>query len=50
LMRCYCRQGQRHLALRQYHLCTEVLTRELGVPPTQETTTLYDHIRNEGVV
>jgi DNA-binding SARP family transcriptional activator len=50
LMRCYCRQGQRPLALRQYQLCTEVLARELGVPPAQETTALYQHIRNEGVV
>ena len=46
LMRCYSRQGQRHLALRQYHLCMEALTGVLGVSPMQETTSLYHQIRN----
>ncbi len=45
LMRCYSRQGQRNLALRQYHLCVEKLKEELEVPPTQETTALYEQIR-----
>jgi DNA-binding SARP family transcriptional activator len=45
LMRCYSRQGQRNLALRQYHLCVETLARVLDVPPMQETTTLYHQIR-----
>lgn len=45
LMRCYSRQGQRHLALRQYHICVESLRAELEVDPAPETTQLYDHIR-----
>jgi DNA-binding SARP family transcriptional activator len=46
LMRCYSRQGQRNLALRQYHLCVEKLQQELGVPPTDATVALYHRIRN----
>lgn len=45
LMRCYSRQGQPYLALRQYHLCVEALEEELDVSPTQTTTALYDQIR-----
>jgi len=45
LMRCYCRQGQPYLALRQYHLCAETLQKELEVPPMAETLALYEHIR-----
>lgn len=45
LMRCYSRQGQSYLALRQYHMCVETLKEELDVPPTQATTTLYKQIR-----
>jgi DNA-binding SARP family transcriptional activator len=44
LMRCYSRQGQRNLALRQYHVCEEILARVLDVSPMQETTTLYRQI------
>ena len=47
LMRCYLRQGQRHLALRQYHRCMETLKSELDVPPMPATTRLYDMIRQE---
>lgn len=50
LMRCYSRQGQRHLALRQYHICVEALRGELEVDPAPETTLLYDHIRQRGSV
>jgi DNA-binding SARP family transcriptional activator len=45
LMRCYSRQGQRYPALRQYHLCVETLKNDLDMPPTPETTTLYEQIR-----
>lgn len=45
LMRCYSRQGQRHLALRQYHLCLETLKAELDVSPTSATMALYEQIR-----
>jgi DNA-binding SARP family transcriptional activator len=45
LMRCYSRQGQYHLALRQYQMCVEALRAELEVEPALETTQLYDSIR-----
>jgi DNA-binding SARP family transcriptional activator len=45
LMRCYQRQGQRHLALRQYHLCVEALKQELDVPPMPATDELYRQIQ-----
>jgi DNA-binding SARP family transcriptional activator len=45
LMRCYSRQGQRYLALRQYHLCVEALNEELEANPTSATTELYERIR-----
>jgi DNA-binding SARP family transcriptional activator len=45
LMRCYNRQGQPYLALRQYHLCVEALREELDAPPTQKITTLYEQTR-----
>jgi DNA-binding SARP family transcriptional activator len=45
LMRCYGWQGQRHLALRQYHLCMEALARVLDVSPMGETVALYHQVR-----
>jgi len=45
LMRSYLRRGQRHLALRQYHLCVEALEQELDVPPMPATIELYRHIQ-----
>lgn len=45
LMRCYARQGQHHLALRQYHDCHDALRAELDVGPSPETTQLYRRIR-----
>jgi len=50
LMRCYSRQGQRNLALRQYNMCAEALTRVLDVSPMQETVSLYEQIRNREAV
>jgi DNA-binding SARP family transcriptional activator len=47
LMCCYSRQGQRHLALRQYHTCVEALERELEVPPMPATQELYQQIQEE---
>jgi DNA-binding SARP family transcriptional activator len=41
LMECYSRMGQHHLALRQYHLCSEALKRELDVSPSPLTVELY---------
>ena len=46
LMRCYSRQGQYHLALRQYQICVEALRVELEVKPAPETIQLYNCIRS----
>jgi DNA-binding SARP family transcriptional activator len=35
LMRCFSRQGQTHLALRQYQVCADALQAELTVDPTR---------------
>ena len=45
LMRCYSRQEQPYLALRQYHLCVERLLEDLDAPPTEKTEALYRQIR-----
>ena len=45
LMRCYTRQGQPHLALRQYQACADALDRELGVDPDPATVALAQQIR-----
>jgi DNA-binding SARP family transcriptional activator len=45
LMRCFSRQGQYHLALRQYQTCIEALRAELDVEPAPTTTQLYNRIR-----
>jgi len=45
LMRCFSRQGQPHLALRQYLACAEALDRELGVDPDPATVALAAQIR-----
>ncbi len=37
-------QGQRSAALRQYHICQEILQREFDAPPQPETIALYEHI------
>jgi len=45
LMRCYSRQGQPHVALRQYRACAEALEAELGVAPAPPTAELHERIR-----
>ena len=45
LMRCFTRQGQPHLALRQYQACVDALDHELGVDPDPATTALAQQIR-----
>ena len=45
LMRCYSRQGQYHLALRQYQTCVASLRAELDVDSASETTKLYEQIQ-----
>lgn len=41
MMRIYLKSGQRALAMRQYEICTKVLADELGIPPMEETQSLY---------
>ncbi len=45
LMRCFSRQGQQRLALRQYQVCTDALRQELDIDPEPATTQLADRIR-----
>lgn len=49
LMRLYALNGQRTEALRQYQECVRTLDEELATPPEDETTSLYNLIRNGGV-
>ena len=44
LMELYTSNGQRAAALRQHRDCVRILEEELGVPPLEETTTLYEQI------
>ena len=44
LMQLYETLGRRAAALRQYHLCAEVLHRELGLAPESETRRLYERL------
>jgi DNA-binding SARP family transcriptional activator len=50
LMRCYSRQGQVQLAVRQYHSCAAALRTELGVAPAPATTELFDRLRRREVI
>ena len=45
LMQLYAWSGQRAAALRQYRECERVLKEELGVPPEEETTQIYEAIK-----
>jgi predicted ATPase/DNA-binding SARP family transcriptional activator len=45
LMQLYAGTGQRNAALRQYHECEQILEQELGVPPLEETTQLFQYIQ-----
>ncbi len=46
MMRLYYHNGQRALALRHYDNCKEILKKELGVPPMEETQLLRVQIFN----
>ena len=48
-MRLYALSGDRAAALDQYRECVRTLSRELGVPPLEETTRLYEAI-SEGTL
>src|SRR5215207_9673526 len=45
VMRAHVHRGERSQALRQYHLCEQVLRREFDIAPETATTTLFDRIR-----
>jgi DNA-binding SARP family transcriptional activator len=45
LMRCYSRQGQPHLALRQYRACVTALRLEMDIEPEAATVELQLRIR-----
>ena len=49
LMKLYAWHGQRSLALRQYSECVRILDEELGVGPLEETTDLYEAIKENRV-
>lgn len=46
VMRLLALTGQREAALAQYERCRRLLAEELGIEPAQETTSLYEHIRD----
>jgi len=48
LMRLYSQSGQTEAALRQYKMCEQILDRELGIEPDEETFALYEKIRRSG--
>lgn len=50
LMRCYAHIGRRDLALRQFHLCQDLLASELDVTPAAETIALHDAVRENRAV
>ncbi|MDP8959328.1 MAG: AAA family ATPase [Actinomycetota bacterium] len=50
LMLLYAWKGDRSAALRQYRECVRTLEAELGVPPLEETTRLYQSIAENQVV
>jgi len=50
LMRCYSRQGQVQLAIRQYHSCVAALRAELDVAPAPATTELFDRLRRREII
>ncbi len=45
IMRCYIRRGERAQALRQYHLCQDILRVEFDAVPERATAVLYDQVR-----
>ena len=44
LIRLFAQSGDRGAALNQYRECARILSRELGVPPLEETIALYERI------
>lgn len=50
LIRLYALNHQRAAAIRQYHECVRVLKQELGVEPLEETTCLFEQVRDDRLV
>ncbi|MBV7334797.1 protein kinase [Chloroflexi bacterium TSY] len=50
LMRLFALAGQQAAAVRQYDECVRILDEELGVPPEEETTALFEAIRTRRVI
>lgn len=50
LMRVFALQGARSQALHQYKRCCEIFSRELDITPSEETTKLYEDIRDGKIV
>ena len=46
IMKCFDRLGQRERAIRTYKKCTQILREELDVAPSEETSQLFERIRN----
>src|SRR4051812_26470889 len=44
LMACYMSQGLRHLAVRQFQICTNALKTELGLSPSEELEAFYRRV------
>jgi DNA-binding SARP family transcriptional activator len=44
LIRLYASTGARHLAIRQFEICRDVLQRDLNIPPQRETQALYQDV------
>lgn len=47
VIRCYVHCGERAQALRQYHLCKDILRAEFDAAPEQATTLLYEQVRTD---
>ncbi len=47
LMQCHIAQKQRHLAVRQYQTCKQILAQELDILPSHETKSLYQQITTQ---
>jgi predicted ATPase/DNA-binding SARP family transcriptional activator len=45
LMQLYAQTGQRAAALRQYQECVRILQAEVGLAPSEETTSLYEQVQ-----
>ncbi|MDH5558371.1 MAG: tetratricopeptide repeat protein, partial [Alphaproteobacteria bacterium] len=50
VMRIHLQQGERALALKQFEACREILMRELGVEPDEETARLAEEARKQAPV